>query len=147
LWQLTTEPVVDKLEAAAAEMGVEIKNARVAEPPELHPGFSFYVEAFWWCHSCRAQGVNSVPPIPWLAYHEYAQRYKVTGPDFYRFQFFMDHMDTAFCDYMDEKRQTRNRMEEVKRKNRDGKGNTAEPNTQNAELRNQLQARRRENAE
>lgn len=107
---------MDKIQAAAAEMGVEIQNTRVTSPPTLLPGFNFYVEAFWRLHTCRPQGVSEVAWIPWTATAEYADRYGVgSGPAFYMFVFYIENMDAAYRDYMKEKAEAAEAMEKSKR--------------------------------
>jgi hypothetical protein len=86
--------------AAAAEMGVEIQNPRVTQPPELFPGFGFYIEAFWRLHTCRPQGISEIAWIPWTSINDYAKRYSLNEVGYYRFQYFIERMDEAFRKYV-----------------------------------------------
>jgi len=44
------------------------------EEPELLPGDTFYLEAFWELSTCRSFG-NGMGPIPWTAIIEYGLRF------------------------------------------------------------------------
>jgi hypothetical protein len=128
---------VDKIMAAAAEMGVEIQNTRVTQPPELFLGFNFYIEAYWRLHTCRPQGMTEIAWIPWTAINEYAKRYGMEEVAFYRFVFFIERMDEAFRNY-------------VKSKSGDSDGNTdvTAPEQETEPLRGSVsQARARHKAE
>lgn len=94
---------MDKIQAAAAEMGVIIQSTRVTQPPVLYPGFNFYVEAFWRLHTCRPQGFNEVAWIPWTATEKYAERYELTHVSFYRFIHMIECMDDAYRKYVQSK--------------------------------------------
>jgi len=89
--------------AAAAEMGVVIQNTRVTHPPELFPGFNFYIEAFWRLHTCRPQAMSGSAHIPWTAIDRYAERHDMSPTQFYRFVHYIEMMDDAFREYVKSK--------------------------------------------
>ena len=115
---LTTSKDVSAIEAAAAERGVEISNARITESPSLFPGFDFYITAFWRLHTCLQPAMSGVNWIPWTAIHMYADRYDIRGTDFYRFAHYIEMMDAAYRSWADEKR----KQQEAKEGNDTKKG-------------------------
>lgn len=111
---------MDKIQAAAAEMGVEIQSTRVTSPPILHPGFNFYIEAFWRLHTCRPPSGSDVAWIPWTATAEYADRYGVgTGPAFYMFVSYIEQMDEAYRGYTKTKAEAAEQAEEARKERGD----------------------------
>jgi len=72
---------------------------KIANAPELTPGLSFFLAAFFELSTCRYKGGMGDGPIPWVAINEYCKYHRIRGEQREDLEYHVQKLDIEYLKF------------------------------------------------